>query len=167
VPPSFTSTGATHGQPTTVKVGKEDVVLDPALLKFDEHTINDYLSREAGLYSYFAAKWADAAYVAARYEDRYETTLAGKFREFKEQQATDKMADSMAKSDPEVVDLRDKVRMAKRVKDHLYMYLKSIDKNHENALNTGYNLRREMNLHGTNSVRTLAGPAKTLDEIIN
>lgn len=127
-----------------VKVGADDVDLDPAVMAFTEHTINDYLIKDAANYSHYHAKMVDAQYLASKYEDAHEALYSSKFREFKEQGATDKLAEAMAKSDKEVVEAKEKARITKRAKDHLWGFLKSLDKAHENVLNLGYNVRKEL-----------------------
>lgn len=150
-----------------VKVGDVEVDLDPEMLKLNEHYLNDYLSKEASLYSFYGSMWANASYVVNKYEDEYEQVTAKKFREHKEEKATDKLADSLAKSDPEVIDLQAKLRAAKRVKDQIWMYLKSMDKNHENALNMGYNVRKEINMQGRDHVKSVDGfSQRSLESII-
>jgi hypothetical protein len=143
-----------------VNVGHEEVELDPKVMDFTEATLNEYLMKDAGVYSYYHAKMVDAQYLAQKYEDTFESLYSSKFREFKEQGATDKLAEAMAKSDAEVVAAKEKVRISKRTKDHLWGFLKSLDKAHENALNLGYNVRKEMQVLKHNQVRQL-------DEIMN
>ena len=51
-------------------------------------------------------------------------------------------------------------RLAKHVAQKIAGFVKAIDKCHENALNLGYNLRRELNVLSNDKV-------KSLDEIMN
>jgi hypothetical protein len=143
-----------------VKVGDEEVDLDPKVFRFTEATLSEYLMKDASLLSYYGAKWADAAFIHATYEDRYEQAFSRKMREYKETGATDKLADAMAKSDPEVVEIKEQIRNAKRIKDLLSNHMKALEKNHENALNLGYNIRKELDVHNKSAV-------KSLDDILN
>ncbi len=143
-----------------VKIGQEEVELSPDVLKFTEATLSEYLMKDASIYSYYASQWVEGQYYLSYFEDKYEFLFSRKMRENKEAGATDKLAEAMAKSDPEIVDLKEKIRAAKRAKDHVWVYMKALEKNHENALNLGYNVRKEISLHGKSHV-------KTLDEIIN
>ena len=141
-------------------IGKEEVELDAAVMNFTEATLNEYLMKDAGTYSYYHQKWVDAQYLATKYEDNFETLYAKKFQECKEAGATDKLAEAMAKSNQEVVEAKDKARITKRAKDQLWGFLKSLDKAHENALNLGYNVRKEMTVLQHQGV-------KNLDDIMN
>jgi len=138
-----------------INVGNEEVDLDAGVMNFTEATLNDYLQKDASTYSYYHQKWVDAQYLATKFEDKYEAAYSAKFREFKEQGATDKLAEAMAKSDAEVVELKDKARITKRTKDHLWGFLKSLDKAHENALNLGYNVRKEVGILYKQDVKSL------------
>lgn len=154
-----------------VKVGAEEVDLDPSVMAFTENTINDYLIKDAANYSYFHARMVDAQYLAAKYEDAHDTLYSVKFREYKEQGATDKLAEAMAKSDKEVVEAKEKARITKRAKDHLWGWLKSLDKAHENVLNLAYNVRKELKVleHSTvnEKLDKLDKPNQHLQDIMN
>lgn len=143
-----------------VNIGQEEVDLDPKVMEFNENTLNDFLMKDAGIYSYYHQKMVDAQYLVQKYEDLHDATYAKKFQENKESGATDKLAEAMAKCNPEVMEAKDKARVAKRIKDQLYGFLKSLDKAHDNALNLGYNIRKEMNILCKQDV-------KNLDEIMN
>jgi len=143
-----------------VTIGKDEVELDPKVMDFSEATLNEFLMKDAGTYSFYHQKWVDAQYLATKYEDYHEALYAKKFQECKENGATDKMAEAQAKACPEVVEAKEKSRITKRTKDHLWGFLKSLDKAHENALNLGYNVRKELQvLHHQN--------VKNLEEIMN
>jgi len=143
-----------------VTIGKEEVDLDPKVMDFTEATLNEYFIKEAAVYSYYHQKMVDAQYFASKYEDAYEAAFAKKFQECKEAGATDKLAEAMAKNDPDVIEAKDKARLSKRTKDQLWGFLKSLDKAHENALNLGYNVRKEMQVLQHQGV-------KNLDDIMN
>ena len=143
-----------------INVGNEEVELDSEILNFNEASLNEFLTKDAGYYSYFHSKMIDAQYILTQHENALEATYSAKFREYKENGATDKMSEAMAKSDQDVVVIKEKVRNAKRCKDYLWGFLKSLDKAHENALNLGYNVRKEMNVFQNQHV-------KSLEDILN
>jgi hypothetical protein len=128
----------------TVKVGNTEVELDPEILKFDETTINDFLSKYASLYDDFMQHHTNAAYIHSKLEDRYEALLAKKIVEYKMLGGSDMMAKSRGSSDEEVQESLEKVRIAEHVKDRIWGYIRSMDKAHTNALQLCYNLRKEL-----------------------
>lgn len=135
----------------TIKVGKEEVDLNEEILNVDIDTVNNFLSKYAGLYRYYANKHNDAAFIYKRYLDQYNSTLNSKFKEYKlggvnGSSASDKLAESASKCDPDVLALQEKMRAAEYVKDELYSYLRSMDYAHENAMQVCYNARKEMNM---------------------
>lgn len=143
-----------------VKIGQEEIELDGTVMDFTEATLNEFLMKDAGTYSYYHQKWVDAQYLATKYDDVHEAMYAKKFQECKEAGTTDKLAEAMSKAWPEVVEAKEKARIAKRTKDHLWGFLKSLDKAHENALNLGYNVRREQTVLHHQTI-------KNLDDIMN
>jgi hypothetical protein len=138
-----------------VKVGQVEVDLNPDNLRLSHERLSQYLSDEASLYAFYGQQWANAGYIASKYEDEYEQILARKMRQFKEEKATDKHAEAMAKVDPDVTEAQQRSRQAKRIKDQIWTYLKAMDKAHENALNMGYNVRKEFGMHSRDHVKTL------------
>lgn len=136
-----------------IKIGQEEINLDPEILKFTEATLNEYLQKEAAIYSYYSAKWIDSQYINSTYDDKLEELYSQKFKLYKDQDVSDKKAEAMAKADPEVVEAKEKVRISKRTMEHLRLFLRSFDKNHENALNLGYNIRKEIGVYNQNQVK--------------
>ena len=135
-----------------VKVGNEEIDLDPGVMNFSELTLNEFLTKDAGNYSYYHGKMVDAQYIASKYEDAYDNLYYTKFCEFKETGMAVATAEATAKCDKDVIEAQQKARITKRVKDQLWGFLKSLDKAHENALNLGYNVRKELNVLGTSTV---------------
>lgn len=127
-----------------VTVNGEEVVLDPANLRFDEVTLNDFIKKFSANYAYYNQKWAEAQHAHYCAEDEYDTIYAQKVVHYKTEKASDKLADARAKSDEEVVEALKAVRLAKLQMQELYGYLRSLDKAHDDALNLGYNIRKEM-----------------------
>jgi hypothetical protein len=138
-----------------VIVGNEEIELKIEDTKFTEATLNEYLMKDAATYSYYHAKYVDAQYYATKHEDLHEALYSKKFQERKEAGATDKLAEAMAKIDDEVTAAKDKARLAKRSKELLYGFLKALEKAHDNAINLGYNVRKEMSVLQNNQVKSL------------
>jgi hypothetical protein len=55
-----------------VKLAGKEIPLDPGLLKFDEHNINQFLQNFAANYKVYFEHHTDAQYVYSKYEDKYE-----------------------------------------------------------------------------------------------
>lgn len=127
-----------------IKIGEEEVSLDSANLEFSEANLNEFLCKLPALYAYYSAKWAEAQHHNYVCEDVQEAVFAQKFELYKNQGGSDKLADARATADPQVSDARRAARKAKLYMQEIYGYLRALDKAHENALNLGYNIRKEM-----------------------
>lgn len=128
----------------TVKVGEEDVLLDDDNLRVSEEGLNEFLCKFAAVYNYYSGRWSEAQYYNYILEDHVETLYAKKFDFYKNEGSTDKLAEARAKSNEDVSNARLNARKAKLAMQRLHGYLRSLDKAHEDALNLGYNLRKEM-----------------------
>lgn len=129
---------------TKIKLADKEIELNPEFLKFDEHTINAFLQNFAGNYNSYYEFHTDAQYVHSKYEDRYDAIYAEKFKEYREDSSSDKMAEMKTKADADVQEALDKVRLAKRNVNLIWGYLRSMDRSHEDAMQFCYNLRKEM-----------------------
>jgi predicted metal-dependent hydrolase len=126
-----------------LKIGEEEVNLDPANLRFSEESLNDFLCKFAGIYAYYNQKWAEAQYINYCHEDRCEYLYSKKFEMYKQDNPV-ALAEAKAKADDEVKDAKMLARKTKLHMQELQGYLKALDKAHDNALNLGYNIRKEM-----------------------
>lgn len=134
-----------YDMPDKVKINGEEVILDPKNLEISEANLNSFLSEFAAKYDYFSRRLCYAQKLLYRFEDAYEVTYAKKFEFYKEQEScSDKLAEAKAKSNDEVAKAKQAMRECKHRKDLLWNYLRSMDKAHEDALNLGYNIRKEM-----------------------
>jgi hypothetical protein len=140
----------------------DDVTLDPEHVQFTEATLNEFLQKAPGWFSYYSAKQARAQYIAALTEDMYDQVYSEKFRFYKAEGGSDKLAEASAKTDPEVVEALKQSRKAKENLNYINGFLRALDKANQNALNLGYNLRKEMQLAGGNRI----GEEKSLEEIL-
>lgn len=127
-----------------VRLAGREVPLDPELLKFDEHTLNKFLQEFAGHYNVYYQHHADAQFVHSKYEDVYEKVFSERFRMYREESSSDKMAEMKTKSDPDVQSSLETVRIAKRTVNLLWGYLRSMDRAHDDAVVYSHNLRKEM-----------------------
>jgi hypothetical protein len=139
----------------------EEVILDPEHVQFTEANLNEFLQKAPGWFSYYSAKQSMAQYVASLYEDMYDQKYSEKFRFYKAEGGSDKLAEASAKTDTEVVEMLKTVRKSKENLTHITGFLRALDKANQNALNLGYNLRKEMQLTGNRVVED-----KSLEEIL-
>lgn len=148
-------------------IGAEEVDLNPEILRVSEGLINEILTNFAATYAYYGSKYNEANYIQTTLEDQYEQAFARKVKELKEDGATDKLSESSAKTDLGVIDLKENARKARRTKDHLWTFLRALEKQHENALSMANSLRQEMYFHGRSHVKSHDDShAKALEEII-
>jgi hypothetical protein len=127
-----------------VIVGKTEVTLNPKHFDFDETTLNRYLQEEAGWFNFYGQRLADLESYLQWHESLHDEAFAERFRDFKEDGGSDKLAEAKAKIDPKVVEAKKKVIATKRAVKKLQLFLKSFDKAHDNAMSFGHMLRREM-----------------------
>lgn len=130
-----------------VRVAGRDIILDPGNLKFNEASLNEYMEKEGALYNFFGQALADAQAQAQAVKLDYDVIFAEKFKEFK-QGSSDKLAESAAKCDPDVVKANKRVIAAQRIVELLKNHLKAWDKNHDNAQSLGHMIRKEMDKLG-------------------
>jgi hypothetical protein len=130
----------------TVKIGEEEVTMDPSILDFGETNLNEFLQKVGGHHAYFAEKHADAVWILGLYEQKYDEVYGKRFRELKGSGSgvSIPLAEAATKSDPEVLEAHSKMLAARLNKDLLGGFLKSIDKAFQAAMNYGYNKRKEM-----------------------
>jgi hypothetical protein len=119
----------------TIRVGTEDILLDPKRLQFNEANLGVFMEELSLWYDYYSSKLAVA-------ESEYETLRAEKFLHGKQEAGlSDKAAESFATADPNVKAARE---AAKQLKD----YLRAMDKAADLAMNRGHMLRKEMDKLG-------------------
>lgn len=127
-----------------VIINGEEFHLDPDRLVFNEASLTKYLQEEAAWYNHVAQKQADAEAECKRRGLTYEVKFAEKFRTFKEQGGSDKLAEASTKADVEVEATALAEIEAKTVVDSIKFYLRALDKSHDNAQSYGHFLRKEM-----------------------
>ncbi len=117
----------------SVNIAGKEIILDDELLKFDEHSINEFLQRFATNYNVYQQAHADSQYLFSKFDDRYEVVFSDKFRLNREHCTSDKAADMLTKLDPEVQEALENQRTAKRNVSMLYSFLRSMDKAFDSA----------------------------------
>ena len=127
-----------------IKVGEKEVRLDPKNLEFNEHTLSEYMEREAGWYDYYGSKLADAEYLMQRAELEHDVTYSERFKENKDNGCSDKLAEASAKADHDVEEAKKLVLSAKLKVKLLQQHLRAWDRAHDNAQSRGHFLRKEM-----------------------
>ena len=155
-----------------VKIGDDEVVLEEKHLLVDEVNLNEFLKKFASIYNYYNTMWANAQYLYYCADDNLDVKYGERFQFYKENEGgSDKLVEAKVKSHPDVINARALSRQAKYAMQLLFTYLRAMDKAHENALNLGYNIRKEMDklfpqsIKGTDTI----GPdvEKQLDEMFN
>lgn len=150
-----------------VSVGGKDVDLDPNHLTFDDITLNKFFQESAGWYNYYGQVLANAESYLQWYETQYDEIYAERFSGFKEDGGSDKLAEAKAKFDSKVVEAKKKVIAGKRAVKKLQLFLRSMDKAHDNALNFGYMIRKEMDKLQARVMSSVdAELEKKVDEIV-
>ena len=128
-----------------VKVGDQEVVLDPKYLEVSEVNLNDFLKTFAGIYSYYGAMCNKAQFIQHLTEDRYDQVSSERFQWYKENEGgSDKLVEAKVAVHESVIKAQRASREAKYIAQLLFAYVRSLDKAHENALNLGYNVRKEI-----------------------
>jgi hypothetical protein len=130
----------------TIKVHDKLVEVNSEFLSFNENNLNQYFMKEATIYSYYASMLVLSQNELDKAELEYDIKYSQLFSEAKENESkiSDKKAESMAKSNVEVLSLHNEVLNKKRNVDLLKYYLRAWDKSHENAQALGHMIRKEM-----------------------
>jgi hypothetical protein len=135
-----------------IEFDKFSFSIDPENLRFDESTLSKYIQNEGGYYDSFGHYLSLAERNLQNNENLHEKTFCEKFVEAKELGASDKLAEAKAKSNPNVVLLKEEIVKAKYVVNRLKNHIKAWDKNHDNAQSMGHMLRKQMDKLGTDVI---------------
>lgn len=126
-----------------LKVGDQEVVLDPTLLDFNEATLPQWQDKCGVWYAYFSEQLSNAEFLLSNAENNYDTKYYDAFKIHKAGNS-DKLAEANARTDPDVLEAQAKVTAAKLIVSSLKGFLRALDKAHENAQSRNYMLRKEM-----------------------
>jgi hypothetical protein len=140
-------------QKVTVTVAGREIVLDPANMKYNENSLQDYMGKEYGWVDYLGKQLEYAQKEALLADIEADRVYGIKFMESKDRGESDNYAKAFANSHVEVVAAKQHLADRKEVVGHLKAHLKAWDKNHENVQNRGHTLRKELdklhNVHYT------------------
>lgn len=131
---------------------KFSVVINPENLRFDEASLSHYITTEGGYYDNFGYYLALAERNLQNKESAYEKLYCERFVEAKESGSSDKLAEAKAKSDADVVELKDQIFDARYAVNRLKNHLKAWDKNHDNAQSLGHMQRKLMDRLHTDTI---------------
>jgi hypothetical protein len=129
-------------------LGEQEIDLNPERLKFNEQTISQYYQDEGGYYDYYSSQLAYADFLLSKRELAYDVIYNETFAANKEMGGSDKYVEAKTKANDEVVAAKEDVITAKYKKGLLQHHIRSWDRNHDNALNLGHMLRKEMDKLG-------------------
>ncbi len=123
-----------------ITVCEKEIELDPGNLIFNETTLSKYLEEESSWVDFFGRAMinAEREYLASK--EISEVTYYQAFVAYKDEGATEKKAEAQARIEVGVIAAREAEIRMKLIKQHL----RSWDNSHEDAINFGYNLRKEM-----------------------
>ena len=100
----------------TIKVGNQDVTLDPSLMVFTEATVNTFLEKSAVYIEYFGRKLADADAEQQYHDSKVDAVYAQKFVTYKDEGGSDKLCESKVQADPDYQKVRENSLVARHKK---------------------------------------------------
>jgi len=128
----------------TIKIGGQDVVIDPRKLTFSEVTLTQYEEEEGVWYNYFGQRMADADAECQFFMAKHDEISSEKFVKFKTEGGSDKFVEARVKCDDDVKKARENALSARHKVKVLQQHLRAWDKTHENAQSRGHMLRKEI-----------------------
>ena len=157
-----------HVKVEKLDIGSSSVVIDPVNLTFSEATLSSYIETEAGYYDNFGAYLALAEKNLQIRELEHERLFHSRYIESKDIGGTEKYCEAKAKTDPDVVSLKEKCVDAKYMVTRLKQHLRAWDKNHDNAQSLGHMLRKTMDKLNSAIFAKVHGldPNETLDQTV-
>jgi len=137
------------GKKRTFTLDGDEIVLDPANLRFTDPTLNQFFELVSGFCDYYGQKLADANRAVARAEQLYERLYIEKFKEFREgvngeSGKSEKTSELYAKAEAEVVQAKTAVHETTFKRDSVWNHLKAMNAAREDAHNRGHFLRKEL-----------------------
>lgn len=122
----------------------EQIVLDPKRFQFNDASLSKFMEDVSIWYDYYSSKGAKAEKLLMDAEKVYGKEYLDRFTEAKQDGTSDKGADAMSRTDPNVELAQEKINKYKSAVKQLKEYQKSFDKAHSMAQNRGYMIRKEM-----------------------
>jgi len=136
-------------EPKKIRVSKEkEISLDTSAMIFNEATLSEFLMKEAVYYDHLGRAYAelDAVYQMRKLE--VEEVQARAFDRHKSEGGSDKLCQSRADTEQEVLDAKKKMVGAQMNAKMVQQHLRAWDRAHENANNIGHTIRKEMDKLG-------------------
>jgi hypothetical protein len=127
-----------------VVVNNKEVSLDPKNMEFSDNTINEYMEKEYGWVDFFGKQLEYAQKERLLAEIDAEAIFSQKYIEAKDDGGTEQYAKAKANANPDVIAAKKKVVELNETVGQIKAHLKAWDRNHDNAQNRGYTLRKEM-----------------------
>jgi hypothetical protein len=127
-----------------VIVNGKDIILDPKNMEFSDNTLNEYMEKEYGWIDYFGKQLEYAQKERLDSEIDAEAIFSEKYIEAKDGGGTEQYAKAKANADPDVIAAKKKVVQLNETVGQIKAHLKAWDRNHDNAQNRGYTLRKEL-----------------------
>lgn len=127
-----------------VNVNGKEIILDPKNMEFSDNTLNDYMEKEYGWIDYFGKQLEYAQKERLNAEIDAEAIFSEKYIEAKDNGGTEQYAKAKANADSDVIAAKKKVVELNEIVGQIKAHLKAWDRNHDNAQNRGYTLRKEI-----------------------
>jgi len=127
-----------------VAVNGKEINLDPKNMEFCDNTLNEYMEKEYGWIDYFGKQLEYAQKERLDAEIDAEAIFSEKYIEAKDNGGTEQYAKAKANADSDVIAAKKKVVELNEAVGQIKAHLKAWDRNHDNAQNRGYTLRKEM-----------------------
>lgn len=127
-----------------VNVNGKEIILDPKNMEFSDNTLNDYMEKEYSWVDYFGKQLEYAQKEKLDAEIDAEAIFSEKYIEAKDSGGTEQYAKAKANADADVIAAKKKVVKLNEIVGQIKAHLKAWDRNHDNAQNRGYTLRKEM-----------------------
>lgn len=158
------------GKKRIINLNGEDIVLDPANLRFSDPTLNQFFELVSGFCDYYGQKLADANRAVSLAEQLYDRLYIEKFKEFREGSGgeggkSEKTSELYAKAEAEVVKAKMAVHETTHKRDSIWNHLKALNAAREDAHNRGHFLRKEldkinMEVRANNETGAYESPAR-------
>lgn len=127
-----------------VFVNGKNIILDAKNMEFSDNTLNEYMEKEYGWVDYFGKQLEYAQKERLDAEIDAEAIFSQKYIEAKDEGGTEQYAKAKANANPDVIAAKKKVVELNETVGQIKAHLKAWDRNHDNAQNRGYTLRKEM-----------------------
>lgn len=127
-----------------IDLGDEQIVLDPARLRFNDASLHKFMEDLGIWYDYFTSKTAKAEELFANAELAREFRHDQLFLQAKSEGLTEKASEAYARTQDEVQGLHKQENALKSAVKQMKEYVKALDKAYSMAQNRGHMIRKEM-----------------------